>query len=643
MGVTLLLTVLLHIFSAASSLGASELRFTIVHTSDEHSSLMPAPMADYVPGQTCPAMGGFARLSTLVERIRQQKNGLAEPLLLLSSGDFIGGTPFSWLIQKELAPELDLMRRLGYVATTFGNHEFDYGPEKFVEYFKRGNPEPGAIVLLSANIVIPEDHVFNQLPIKEHLLLTLANGLKIGIFGLLGKGAHRLAPAARPLDFADQQDSARRAVAALKLAGAEVIIALTHAGINEDRELAQAVSGIDLILGGHDHIRTDPPEQVKNTLIMHSGYFLRSAGQLDLAFNRVTGGLRIRNNETSSPIIHELNSNIAEDPQLIRLVDDYRLKLNDFLASFTAGDFSDMGQIIARSEFALIKHQSVSETTVGNFITDAIRFETARITGDQVHFAFHANGIIRGNIIPGTLDATRGNITFFDLATLSGLGSGKDGEPGYPLVSFYLNETEVLNMLEIATLLPLLWGDVYFLQVSGLRYSYDPQRAFWFKVPIINKPLPAYCSIRHAERYLGDGLQSEPDYAVLSAWNTKLYHIATTHYLASYLPMVGKKLPRLNLVLKNKQGQPVELDDCLIKLNNREFKLWEAAARYARSFASDSRQIAVIPEYYRQTGGRITIVAGTPLWVGPLIALSAILLLVFAFRLSKKRKSPAIH
>lgn len=632
-----MLIVLLQVFCRVQPLVADELRFTILHTSDEHSSLMPAPLADYVPGQACPAMGGFARLATLVERIRQQKNESAEPLLLLSSGDFIGGTPFSWLIQKGLAPELELMRRLGYLATTFGNHEFDYGPEKFVEYFKRGNPDPGAVALLSANIVIPENHVFKQLPIKEHLLLTLANGLKIGVFGLLGKGAHRLAPAAKPLDFADQQTSANRAVAALKLAGADVVVALTHAGINEDRELAWAVSGIDIILGGHDHIRTDPPEQVNNTLIMHSGYFLRSAGQLDLSFSRTTGKLRLRNNETSSPFIHELDSNVTEDPQIIKIVDEYRLQLNCFIASFTSMDFSDTGQIIARSDFALVKQQPVSETTVGNFITDAIRFEASRVTGDKVHFAFHANGIIRGNIIPGTLDATRGNITFFDLATLSGLGSGKDGEPGYPLVSFYLNGAEVLNMLEIATLLPLLWGDVYFLQVSGLRYSYDPQRAFWFKVPIINKPLPAYRSILHAEKYPGDDLQIEHNYEVLTAADTKLYHIATTHYLASYLPMVGKKLPRLNLVLKNKQGQPVELDDCLIRLNNREFKLWEATARYARSFASDSRQIAVIPEYYRQTGGRIMVAAGTSLWVGPAIALMALLMLVFAFRRFRRR------
>lgn len=260
-------------------------------------------------------------------------------------------------------------------------------------------------------------------------------------------------------------------------------------------------------------------------------------------------------------------------------------------------------------------------------------------TGRKVDFAFHANGIIRGNITPSTLAENEGNISMFDLCMISGLGSGPDNNPGYPLVSFYLTEAELMNMLEISTLLPLLWGDVFFLQVSGLSYEYDPARAVWFNIPFINKPLPAYRSIINAWKHPGDGIQKSYQLVSLDASSSKLYHVATTHYLATYLPMVGKRLPRLNIVLKNSQGEPVELEQTIIKTNGRELKLWEATARYAASFATSTHVIATIPDYYRQTQNRIVVVKGPSLWFYPCILLFIAITIAGISLFLKRRKA----
>ncbi|OPL11306.1 MAG: hypothetical protein AVO34_08805 [Firmicutes bacterium ML8_F2] len=107
-----------------------ELLLTVLHTNDEHSAVIPhSPTVDYHPERENPTVGGFARLASAVRMIRREKESAGEPVLLLSAGDYIGGSPYSWLIPEGVAPELTIMQAIGYDAVTIGNHEYDYGPE----------------------------------------------------------------------------------------------------------------------------------------------------------------------------------------------------------------------------------------------------------------------------------------------------------------------------------------------------------------------------------------------------------------------------------------------------------------------------------------------------------------------------------
>ncbi|RJX28279.1 MAG: hypothetical protein C4554_02625 [Dethiobacter sp.] len=74
-------------------------------------------------------MGGIARLATAVSRFKEVKGKDREPVLLISAGDFLSGSPYGWLALKGYAPELRLMQQIGYDIVTLGNHEYDYGPE----------------------------------------------------------------------------------------------------------------------------------------------------------------------------------------------------------------------------------------------------------------------------------------------------------------------------------------------------------------------------------------------------------------------------------------------------------------------------------------------------------------------------------
>jgi 5'-nucleotidase / UDP-sugar diphosphatase len=627
---------LLLVFTCHTSLSQVK-KFTILSTSDEHSTLMPLPLSDYHPENPGSAVGGYARLSTLVKQVREEKAD--EPVLLFSSGDILGGTPFAWLALEGFSAEIALMHKIGYDAMTIGNHEFDYGPEVLADYMIRaGYPEfNDHIALIASNLVIPEGHKLHEPGIMENRLFKLENGINVGVFGLLGKQAYSYASFAEPVTAGDQHETALRQVNLLKESGADIILALTHSGIEEDRELALAVDGIDIILGGHDHYVTESPEIVNNTLIFHPGYYLQYLGRLDLEWNSTTGELTPVNDLKGSPYLLKLDHAVAEDPDVLEITDSYLSHLNEFVSVHTGGEFSDVSVPVLYSDFQLDRPEPFTETTVGNFVTDAMRLMASRITGDRVDIAIQGNGIIRADITPGSMELSTGEVSLFDLVTVSGLGSGPDGKAGYPLVSFYITEKEILNVLETISLLSQLMGDAYFQQISGIRYTYDPGKATWLTIPVAGIPVPAYRSVQSAELYTGQGIQDDDNYVMLDGSGDRLYHVVTDYYLTTFLPMIGDILPKLKIELKDKAGLPVSPEDAIITYQGVEYKVWESLAHYAVSFEKNNSGLPVMPDYYRNTHDRIIKDDGIPLKVWSYIAIIIlVVILVYLARLATR-------
>jgi 5'-nucleotidase/UDP-sugar diphosphatase len=104
--------------------------FTILHTNDMHSAFIGlGPASDYTPftlndDQT---RGGYARLATLISQRKEARKDQG-PVLVLTAGDYSMGTPFG-AATRETGGELQLMSLMGFDAVTFGNHEFDLGPD----------------------------------------------------------------------------------------------------------------------------------------------------------------------------------------------------------------------------------------------------------------------------------------------------------------------------------------------------------------------------------------------------------------------------------------------------------------------------------------------------------------------------------
>lgn len=622
------------LFAASSVFGQDDtVRFTILHTNDEHSILMPIPMVDYHPEYENPTYGGFARLATKVKEIRELKSSENEPVLLFSGGDIFGGSPFAWLILNDEAPEIKLMQHIGYDAMVVGNHEFDYGPDVFASYLNLAG-YPGShdkMKVISSNIEIPDSHALNDAEIKRTSIFELENGLKVGVFGLLGKDAVSVAPLAEPVTFSEQHETARKYVHQLREDGADVVIAITHSGVAEDRALAEDVDGIDVIVGGHTHTALYNPVEVNNTLIVQAGYYLRYLGKLELEYNATNGQLTVLNERNQNPFLIPLDSSVPEDPETAEIIAEYGERLNNFLMEFTDGTIEAFDQRVAFSEQELRHAPRYRETAVGNFVTDAMRIVSEEVTGERVDFAFQGNGVIRADVTPGTMEWSEKELLFIDLATIAGLGTGPDLTPGYPIVSVYLTGEEIYRVLEISALLSQFLGNTYFLQVSGLRFETEPERSILFRIPFSGTPIPTYRAVFGAELFLGDGKQHADGPFRKLEKDDQLYHVISDYYVTSFMPMIGELLPNLELILKDKDGNPLDsIDDAVVHKNGRELKVWETITQYAASFGDENTN-SFLPESYTQTGKRIIIKKGFPLIVWPVLGLILVIGLVVMF------------
>jgi 5'-nucleotidase len=167
----------------------------------------------------------------------------------------------------------------------------------------------------------------------------------------------------------------------------------------------------------------------------------------------------------------------------------------------------------------------------------------------------------------------------------------------YPLISCYFYASEIKKALEVLTSVYPLKGSSYFLQVSGLKFTYNPRRVFFDRVTNI---------------WLGS---EEEGYVPLdyTESNKNLYRIATNIYNAAFLKVVGKFTYRiLNIIPKDRNGVPVEdlaafrVDADKSQAGIQELKEWIGVMEYIKSFPDiNGDGLPDIPEKYKGKLGRI--------------------------------------
>ncbi len=422
---------------------------TLLHLNDTHSHLDAYGPKDAALNGT---IGGVAKAATYIGMTK-----MTEPnVLVLHAGDaFVGDLFFNKYFG---IPELRMLSMLGVDAMTIGNHEFDFGPEYlqgFIEaaYFNPADPEVvPAIPLISANldfIAFPTlDPYIAPSVIKE------IDGVKIGIFGLTVPGNPTTNSA--PVQILENVgDIAYAQVTALRTAGCQVVILLSHLGIYGDRQIAAGVPGIDMIIGGHDHLLFTEPEYVINAYtglsvpVCQVGSMYQNIGKMKFTVSE--SGVTIDSYE-----VIPLNATIPAVPEMQAAVDDLKAGIveqyGDVYHTVVANACGDL-------EETFDSQRPFRDTHLGNIITDAYRWKT----GTEISLT--ALGLIAEKIYAGPIVGA-------DIFRAVSYGYDPETGLGLRVVTGRISGAELLEGLEIG-LAALEITDDFCLQVSGMAYMYD--------------------------------------------------------------------------------------------------------------------------------------------------------------------------
>jgi 5'-nucleotidase/UDP-sugar diphosphatase len=253
----------------------AKLKLRILHTNDHHGHYL----------QDKYGQAGMSARKTLIDQLRLNVVSDGGAHLLLSGGDINTGTMESDIFNAE--PDFLGMKYIGYDAMAVGNHEFD---NKFEVLLKQ--KAWAGFPFLAANIFWKNTNhrVFDPLYIVREF-----NGVKVGVFGLTTVDTPFKASsddAKKKFEFRSIIESAKIAVKELKAKeNVDIIIAVTHIGhygsatSNGDIDLAKAVDGIDVIVGGHSQEIINAEEH-NNTLIIQAEEWGKYVGVLDLYIDK---------------------------------------------------------------------------------------------------------------------------------------------------------------------------------------------------------------------------------------------------------------------------------------------------------------------------------------------------------------------
>ncbi len=556
---------------------------TILFTHDLHSHFLPVKSEDM--GES----GGYARLFTLLEEYRNNSDG---PVLTLDAGDFSMGSFFQTIYATDAA-ELRILGDLGFDATTFGNHEFDFRMKGITDMLNvavdSGDKLPE---ILCANYWPPvkgeegyneecdaATEAYERAGVKEYTLIE-RDGITFAVFGVIGPDSHSNAPMSG-MAYEDYIEASKRVVTEINANEEyDYLIALSHSGTveddieaSEDWALAEAVPDIDLIISGHTHSAYDEPIQCGNTFIVSCGEYSSNLGVVELS----------KDGEDNAKILNyeliEVDETIEENAHISSIVDDYK----DIVTEHYLTDYGfEYDEVIAHSSFDFDEvYGEQADKAIGNIISDSYIHAVKEAEGEEyetVDFALNAAGVIRGTFI-------KGDITTADAFNVLSLGVGADGTPGYPLVSFYLYGSELKNGLEVdASVVPLMPAAQ--LYITGAHWEYNKARM------IFNK-------ITDTKQILENGEMTEIE-------DDRLYRVVTGLYCCQMLSTVkDKSFGILEITPRHEDGSIVTDYDSLIvhDREGNEVKEWYALASYINSFEKNENGVSEIPDKYSAPAG----------------------------------------
>ncbi|MGF1660475.1 MAG: bifunctional metallophosphatase/5'-nucleotidase [Rubrimonas sp.] len=432
----------------AAAPASAEFALTILHINDFHSRMEPISKFD----STCSAeddakgecFGGVARLKTAIDARRAAIAAAGGHALTLDAGDQFQGSLFYTTYKGADAAEM--MNAIGFDAMAVGNHEFDDGPAVLAA-FAAALEAP----LVSGNTVVSQEPALAG-KISPSVVLEVG-GEKVGIVSALTPDTAVIASPGPTVTFLDEIERLKADVAELEAQGVTKIVALTHVGFGRDLEIAAAVPGIDVIVGGHSHtllanaqeratgpypvMATGPDGDVPIVQAYAYGKFL---GELRVVWDdagRVTSA-------TGEPIL--LDASVTPDPAIAA-------RLTELAAPIEALK----GQVVGEASAPIDGSREtcrLAECQMGVLVTDAL-LDRARPLGAAI-------AITNGGGLRASIDA--GPVTMGEVLTVLPFQN--------TMATFTASGAEILAALENGVS-KVEEQAGRFPQVAGLRFTWS--------------------------------------------------------------------------------------------------------------------------------------------------------------------------
>ena len=409
-------------FTPEASAAQTPVKLTILHVNDTHGHIIPyidKSIDDRVP------VSGADYLATLIQGERAAN---PEGCLLLSAGDMFQGTPISNIFQGR--PVIEIMNHMQYDAMALGNHEFDWGQDVLGNIIASSK-----FPVLSANVFKKDGSLF---PGVKPFVMVTRHHVRIAIIGLTTPETPYTSKPGnlKGLSFVPPEQILPALIKIVRSKGADLVLVLSHLGLDADRDLAKRVKGIDIIVGGHSHTAVDDPINESGTIIVQAGYNGLYLGELDIVFDPAKKKILDYTKQNELKLV-SAGPQALFDTDVARIIDKYEAQVRT--------EFSKVAGMAAED----FTRRPDGESNLGDLVTDAMR----EASGAQIAF-YNAGGI--------RADLPRGPITLEMIYTTLPFDNR--------LITMDLSGTQIRELLEKGA------QNGKLLQVSGLKVEFDLSR-----------------------------------------------------------------------------------------------------------------------------------------------------------------------
>ena len=415
---------------------------------------------------------GIAKLATL------KKN--TEASLLVDAGDATQGQTLATLTKGE--DVIKLMNLAGYDAMAAGNHEFDYGQEQLLKNLSLANfPILGANVRKDGNAFLQGSYGDKESN-GEYIVLQKA-GVKIGIFGLTTQNTRTASNPAglTGITFEDEIETAKRMIDKLEEENVDILICLAHLGNipgSSDcmaSDVAEAMTGeyagkLDAIIDGHSH--TEEKEVVNGVTISQTGSSLAKVGKLTFTYDSDNDEVQVQSTLLTADDLKD----ITPDEDIATELNKIQEQQNEI----TKVRVADTENTLWGGNINNVAEGRVTELNLGDLITDSmIEAGDEIIHNGNVADKYRSLPIVaveNGGGIRSTIH--RGTITKGDILNVLPFGNVVSFKAVTPKLLYEVLELGVSGNSGQNSETGLLTTNAQggFLQVGGLKFTYDPNQ-----------------------------------------------------------------------------------------------------------------------------------------------------------------------